>query len=93
MNIGQFIERESNSTRKVALIDLCIYVIQHSTQGLDFFDFTDNERLVWSMRRREFSTVLSETRSLENRYISLNQNFESHREISRNAFAEFVTLV
>ena len=45
------------------------------------------------MRRREFQTVLSETRSLENRYISLNQNFETNRDISRNAFAEFVTLV
>lgn len=93
MNIGQFIEREPNMTKKNQLIDLCIYVIQHSTQGLEFFDFTDNERLVWTMRRREFSTVLGETRSLENRYVALNQNFESFRDMSRSAFAEFVTLV
>ena len=27
MNIGQFIEREPNAAKKIALIDLCIYVI------------------------------------------------------------------
>ena len=61
MNIGHFIENEASSAKKLSLIDLVIQIIQNSNHGIDFFDFTDNERLVWNMRRREFVTVLSQT--------------------------------
>ena len=93
MNIGLFIEREPSIRQQLALIDLCLTVLQNSTQGLEFQDFTDNELLVWRMRRREFETVHGETRSLDNRFQSLASNFESHRTTSTNAISEFVTLI
>ena len=93
MNIGRFIEKENSAQQQRALIELCLTVLHNSTQGLDFHDFTDNERLVWRMRRQEFDKVLAETRNVDNRLHALNSNFESHRGVAQNALAEFVTLV
>lgn len=56
MNFGHLIETEQQPRLQLGLIDLCLTILHNSTQGLDFHDFSDNERLVWRMRRREFES-------------------------------------
>ena len=93
MNFGYIIEKEPSSRQQVAYIDLILTILQNSTQGLEFHDFTDNERLVWRMRRREHDLAREEGQKTEAQMSRLEVNFEQHRKITVNALAEFVTLV
>ena len=93
MSLGRFIEREQTQRQKFALIDLCLTILKNSTNGLDFHDFTDNERLIWQMRRREFETVLDESKRTEAKLSNLHTEFYSYRSTVQGGLAEFVTLV
>ena len=53
MNIGEYIANETNSFAKVdSLIDMCIMIMEKNDY-LDYFNFTNNDRMAWRMNNKK----------------------------------------
>ena len=63
LNIGAYIANEVNSYSKVeSLIDMCLMIIEKNNY-LDYFNFTNNDRMAWRMNNKK-------TERLEKKLIS-----------------------
>jgi hypothetical protein len=64
MNMNQLIDNEKSLKGQNALLDLCTNMQHNSGGALDMYDFTQNERILWRLRRREYLAHSSEIRKL-----------------------------
>ena len=92
MNIGQYIAGEDTSLDKVnSLIDMCLMILEKN-DNLDYFNFTDNDRMAWRMNSRKNERMHAKTRGLEASMRELHHGLAQARETHRLAVEEFVLL-
>ena len=92
MNIGRYIAAEDTSLDRVnSLIDMCLMILEKN-DNLDYFNFTDNDRMAWRMNNRKNERIHVKMRGLEQSIRELHHSLGQAREANSNAVEEFVLL-
>lgn len=93
MNIGQYILEETQQREANALIDFCILIMENSKGDLELTDFSESDRILWRLRRREFERKSQELEQTNGQIGQIVKNFTEYKQTTQGAFGEFINLI